>query len=84
MAATTAGRLGKELIACFTPRRFQGELSFLRECPDMCGSGFKIKLVFRDEFFDKLRVGITGPPAQTMIQMANDQLFVTEIDQPVQ
>jgi hypothetical protein len=39
---------------------------------------YKLLVVALDQPLDKPRIGIARSPAQSMIQMANDQSFVTE------
>src|SRR5439155_18294458 len=45
---------------------------------------YKLLIAALDQPLDKPRFGIARSPAQSMIQMANDQSFVTEANSPVQ
>ena len=45
---------------------------------------YNFMVVMSDQPVHKPRIGIARSPAQSMIQMANDQAFVTQADQPVQ
>ncbi len=70
----------KERIARLTRGSFDRHLLFSRDRADIRRSDFKIDIVFRREFFDKARVGIARASAQLVIQVADDQLLVTNVD----
>src|SRR5215217_4276024 len=71
-------------ITRLTGRSFNRHVLSVRERANVRRANLKIGLVFRCKFFDKLRVGIARSSSQLMIQVANDQPFVTETNQPVQ
>src|SRR5437667_6233607 len=84
--------LSEKFVACLTCCCLNGHLFLLCELANVYGIEFKIdKHVSRcrplavaiNQFLDKARVSVAGSSAQLMIQMANDQFLVTEIDQPM-
>ena len=71
---------------CLTRRGFDRHFLFLSERTNVCRAEFKLNpsceplVMLFDQPFNKLRIGIAGSSAQSMIEMANDQSFVTEAD----
>src|SRR5207247_7143541 len=74
----------KERITRLPRGGFDRHLSVISDRADIRGSYFKIDIVFRGEFFDKARIGPGRSPAQLMVEMADDQVAVIEIDKRIQ
>ena len=83
-AISATCRFSEECVARFTRRSFDRDFPFSREGANVCGGGVKVGLVFRRELSNKPRIGSARSSAQSMIKMANDQVFVTQTNYPVQ
>src|SRR5205823_8039183 len=84
LTAPLLRRFRKERITRFTRGGFDRHLSVVSDRADIRRSYFKIDIVFRGEFFDKARIGPGRPAAQLMVEMADDQLAVIDIDNRIQ
>jgi len=73
----------KELIARIARGGFDRHLLFLREHSNARSSQCKIEIVFGRESFDKACIGPARSEPQLMIKMANNQISISEIDQPM-
>jgi hypothetical protein len=74
----------KELIARLARGGFDRDLLFSRHGADIRGFDFKIDIVFGRESFDKARIGPARSEPQLMIKMANNQISISKIDQPME
>src|SRR4029079_9454512 len=81
---STVCGLREQVAQRFTPRGFDRHLPFLRESGDVYCTKCKINTGVSGKFLHKSCVGVARSSAASMIQMANDQVYVTEGDQPVQ
>src|SRR5262249_44701153 len=83
-AAGAFGGFSKKRIARRARRGLDRHPFCLRDGTHICHAEFTFKLISASEALYKMRVCITGSATQLMVQMADDQCPVADIDQPVQ
>jgi len=74
----------KERITRLARGGFDRHFSIVGDRANIRGSDFKIDVVIRGEFFHEARIGLGRAAPQLMVEMANDQFAITEIDHAVQ
>jgi len=74
----------EEGVARFARGGFDRPFLFCSERADVCRPERKIDIVLGREFFNEVRISIARSPAQLMIEMTDDQLFVSKIDKGMQ
>ena len=74
----------KKFVTGLASSRLDRHLFFCGEHANIRRADFKIDIVARREFFDKMRVGVARSAAQLMIQVGDSQVSVTKIDERTQ